>query len=330
MADVVAIPEAEPDPPADAPEMRPPAAEADPFGPPDPAIRIPRAARIREPVALVWLAAFLVVGTGYGTLGWVAGHAVVPYGQVETDAPITVDLVEDPDKTAPNNTMSQQGDPTPAERPPQPEQQPSPASPPVPEKPPVEAAEPMPPAEKAEAEPPPEPAPEPEKPIETLKVKPKSVAPPPSDDTVAMIDPKRDVDLTFDDLAAAIKRQEQKQHEQQQKASPRSSEQQMTLSGGRSQIRAQGANGRSSEYARAVIAALIKTKPAPFAYRGEALVSFHIASDGSLTYLRVIHSSHVPGLDDVAVHAIRSARFPPPPSDATEYDRSWIITYVFE
>ena len=76
---------------------------------------------------------------------------------------------------------------------------------------------------------------------------------------------------------------------------------------------ARGASGKSDEFSKSVIAALMKTRPGPFALWGRVLVSFQITQQGDLLYVRVLHSSGNKAIDDAAVSAIHKAQFIKPP-----------------
>ena len=76
-----------------------------------------------------------------------------------------------------------------------------------------------------------------------------------------------DLDRKIKDALERKKQQQQRQREQRQAAAP----------GGALQIRGTGASGRSDPFSRSVIAALIKTRPGPFALWGRVLVSFQIS-----------------------------------------------------
>jgi TonB family protein len=99
--------------------------------------------------------------------------------------------------------------------------------------------------------------------------------------------------------------------------------------GGQMKVRGRGASGKSDAFTRSVIAALMKTRPGPFAMWGNVLVSFEIGQDGKLRYVRVLDSSGNTALDDAAVAAIRKAHFERPPPGLSAQERTYIIDYVF-
>lgn len=216
------------------------------------------------------------------------------------DAPesISVELVPDPDKTAKtkkwqDGTAEQQN----AEQQPQ---QPQVASLPQPQ------------AEEAPAEekPKPEDAPTAEQP--------KNFSPSlPDLDTL--------VDAAAADLDRKIKQALEKKQQQQKERQQR----QAVAPGGGLQIRGTGASGRSDPFSRSVIAALMKTRPGPFALWGRVLVSFQISEGGQVSYVHLLQSSGNSALDQAAINAIRKAQFERPPAGLSPDDRTYIIDYIF-
>ena len=95
-----------------------------------------------------------------------------------------------------------------------------------------------------------------------------------------------------------------------QKAAPE--RQAMMSGGGEMKVRGQGAAGKSDAFTRSVIAALMKTRPGPFALMGRVLVSFEISPSGTLNYVHVVHSSGNRAIDKAAVDAIHKAKFEVP------------------
>jgi len=131
------------------------------------------------------------------------------------------------------------------------------------------------------------------------------------------------VDAAADNLAAQIKR-----HYEKKPQKPRP-ERQAMYSGGGMQIRGTGASGKSDEFSKSVIAALMKTRPGPFALWGRVLVSFQITEQGDLLYVHLVHSSGNSALDKAAVEAIHKARFQVPPPGLSPEARTYIIDYIF-
>ncbi len=207
---------------------------------------------------------------------------------------ISVDLVPDPDKTSKTKKWREgeaQQTPTPNSEPPQPQQMASIAQPEVPE-----------------AEP---------KKEENKKDEPRPDGSPMLLDIDSLVDAaaadfKRNLDH-------ALSKKPQKEHRQQQ----------AMLSGGGMQVRGTGASGKSDAFSRSVIAALMKTRPGPFALWGRVLVSFEISPNGTLNYVHLLRSSGNSALDKAAVNAIHKARFKSPPAGLSADDRTYIIDYIF-
>jgi TonB family protein len=134
------------------------------------------------------------------------------------------------------------------------------------------------------------------------------------------------------DAAAMDFQQNVKAHfeaREQARRRPQRQQQQALYSGGGMQVRGSGASGKSDEFSRSVIAALMKTRPGPFALWGRVLVSFQITQQGDLLYVRVVRSSGNKALDDAAVTAIQRARFQRPPPGLSPEARTYIIDYIF-
>ncbi len=222
------------------------------------------------------------------------------------DAPdsISVELVPDPDRTS-KTTKWQEGTPVTqqAETPPQPPQPPQVAS--------LE----QPKAEEAPAadQPKPEDAP---------------VAEQEHNFSPTLPDINTLVDAATADLDRKIKEhlEQQKQRQQQRQ---RQQERQAVAPGGPLQIRGTGASGRSDPFSRSVIAALMKTRPGPFALWGRVLVSFQISESGQIAYVHLLQSSGNSALDQAAINAIRKAQFQRPPPGLSADQRTYIIDYIF-
>ena len=131
------------------------------------------------------------------------------------------------------------------------------------------------------------------------------------------------VDAAADDLNAKVKA-----HYDRKPSRPQPQQQAM-YSGGGMQVRGSGASGKSDEFSKSVIAALMKTRPGPFALWGRVLVSFQITQQGDLLYVHVLHSSGNKALDDAAVAAIHKAQFVKPPPGLPPEARTYIIDYIF-
>lgn len=211
---------------------------------------------------------------------------------------ISVELVPDPDKNA-KTTKWQDGAQQPANpAPPQPQQT---------------AALPQPPVEQ------PQPTDEPAKtePQEETAETEREAGEPSLPSLEAL------VDAAADDLSRKVK-----EHYDRKPSRPQPQQQAM-YSGGGMQVRGSGASGRSDEFNKSVIAALMKTRPGPFALWGRVLVTFQITQQGDLLYVRVLHSSGNKAMDDAAVNAIHRAKFIKPPPGLPAEARTYIIDYIF-
>jgi len=129
--------------------------------------------------------------------------------------------------------------------------------------------------------------------------------------------------------AAAEDLSEQVRAHYDRKPQRRRPQQQATYSGGGMQVRGTGAGGKSDEFSKSVIDALMKTRPGPFALWGRVLVSFQITQQGDLLYVRVLQSSGNRAMDDAAVDAIHRAKFIKPPPGLSPEARTYIIDYIF-
>ncbi len=211
------------------------------------------------------------------------------------DAPpsISVEIVPDPDKTSKTPHWQEgqsQQTPTPNQQPPQPQQQASIAQPEVPE-------------------------------VEQKQDEQKDEKRP--EDAPMLLD----IDSLVDAAAQDLKRQID--HAFAKKPQKERREQQAMISGGGMQVRGTGASGKSDAFSRSVIAALMKTRPGPFALWGRVLVSFQVSPSGTLNYVHLLRSSGNAALDKAAVNAIHKARFTVPPPGLTADERTYIIDYIF-
>ena len=141
-------------------------------------------------------------------------------------------------------------------------------------------------------------------------------------------------DLSMDKYAAAVdaeieRRKRERHAKAQQPQQPIRPD--MSLSGGSMRVRGAAKSGKTDEYSRSVIAALINAKRKPFAIRGSVMVSFEIGPGRCAPkYVKLVDSSGNTAMDDVALSAIRRAIFMPPPPTATPSDLTYIIHYVFD
>jgi protein TonB len=234
------------------------------------------------------------------------------------DAPdsISVELVPDPDRNS-KTTKWQDGTEVTqqADAPPQPPQQPQVAS--------LE----QPKVDESKQEPKPEEAPAAE---EKPKPEDAPVAEQQHEFSPALPDINTLVDAAAADLDRKIKEHLEQQKQRQQQRQQRQQEaRQAQAPGGPLQIRGTGASGRSDPFSRSVIAALLKTRPGPFALWGRVLVSFQINESGQVAYVHLLQSSGNSAMDQAAINAIRRAQFQRPPPGMSPDDRTYIIDYIF-
>jgi TonB family protein len=221
---------------------------------------------------------------------------------------ISVELVPDPDKESKTTKWREGAQQAPNPAPPQPQQQPSPPQPEVhPELKPAEKQVKEEPKEEAKEEPKEDPS----------EKEHKEAGQPSLPDLEALVD------------AAATDLNEQVKAHYDRKPRRAQPQQQAMYSGGGMQVRGSGASGKSDEFSKSVIAALMKTRPGPFALWGRVLVTFQITQQGDLLYVRVLHSSGNKAMDDAAVSAIHKAQFIKPPPGLSPEARTYIIDYVF-
>lgn len=221
---------------------------------------------------------------------------------------ISVELVPDPDKNSKTEKWRDGAQQAPTPAPPQPQQQ---ASLPQPE---VEQQQPTDQPNKEE--------PTKEKPAEAEQAEKEH----PKGGQPSIPDLEALVDAAADDLNQQVKAHYDRKAQRPQRQQP---QQQAMYSGGGMQVRGTGASGKSDEFSKSVIAALMKTRPGPFALWGRVLVSFQITQQGDLLYVHLLNSSGNKALDDAAVEAIHKARFAKPPDDLSPEARTYIIDYIF-
>jgi TonB family protein len=188
------------------------------------------------------------------------------------------------------------------------------------------------PQEQVLAEPVPDPQPE-QKPVEDKAAEEKSEDKPKDEKTDKPRDADSpmllDIDSLVDAAAQDLKRQIDTHYDEKKQRRQQRRQQQAAAASGAMQIRGTGASGRSDPFTRSVLAALMKTRPGPYALWGRVLVSFQIAESGNLLYVHVLQSSGNSAMDDAAVDAIKRARFKKPPPGLTPNDRTYIIDYIF-
>lgn len=230
---------------------------------------------------------------------------------------ISVELVPDPDPKSKTEKWQEGANGPPTPNPPQPQQQAALPQPMVEEQP-QKQSEQQPTEEKPEKETEEKPEENPEKPQETETDKSHDGGQPTLPDLDALLD------AAANDLSEKVR-----EHYDRKPPSRPQREQQAMMSGGGMQVRGVGAGGKSDEFSKSVINALMKTRPGPFALWGRVLVSFQITQQGDLLYVRVLRSSGNKAMDDAAVNAIHRAKFVKPPPDLPPEARTYIIDYVF-
>ncbi|HET6322093.1 MAG TPA: TonB family protein [Hyphomicrobium sp.] len=231
---------------------------------------------------------------------------------------ISVELVPDPDLNSKTEKWREGANQPPNPAPPQPQQT---------------AALPQPPVEQ------PQPAEQPteqpsEKPDETAEQEPDKQEEKEQDKEPEKDERKEAGEPTLPSLealldAAAEDLSEQVRAHYDRKPQRRRPQQQAMYSGGGMQVRGTGAGGKSDEFSKSVIDALMKTRPGPVALWGRVLVSFQITQQGDLLYVRVLQSSGNRAMDDAAVNAIHRAKFVKPPPGLSPEARTYIIDYIF-
>jgi len=224
---------------------------------------------------------------------------------------ISVELVPDPDPKSKTEKWQDGAGGPPTPNPPQPQQQASLPQPPVEAKPTEEQQQ------EQEQKPEEEEAKQEQQTENETEDKHRDSGQPTLPDLDALLD------AAADDLAAKVR-----EHYDRKPSRPQRQQQAM-VSGGGMQVRGVGAGGKSDEFTKSVIDALMKTRPGPVALFGRVLVSFQITQQGDLLYVRVLKSSGNKAMDDAAVNAIHRAKFVKPPEGLPADARTYIIDYVF-
>lgn len=243
---------------------------------------------------------------------------------------ISVELVPEPDFNAKTEKWNDGANQPPLPVPPQPQQQPTPPQPPTEQAQPAETPpEQQPPEETQEpAEKEPEPKEEPEREDEDQpEAENKQKDPREAQHEEPTLS---SLEAMLDAAANDLTEQVHAYYDRKPRRPRRQQPQQQTMhSGGGMQVRGTGAGGKSDAFNKAVIDALMKTRPGPFAMWGRVLVTFQITQQGDLLYVRVLHSSGNKALDDAAVNAIHRAKFIKPPAGLSPEARTYIIDYIF-
>ena len=82
-------------------------------------------------------------------------------------------------------------------------------------------------------------------------------------------------------------------------------------------------------FARRIARALARSRPRRVSGRGTVLIAFTVSRGGGIASVRVQTSSGNARIDRAAIQAVRRARLPRPPKDATRKQRSFVIPYYF-
>lgn len=236
------------------------------------------------------------------------------------------------------------------EEPPPPPGPPAAATPPVPVAPPPQA-------EAKPVETPPEEKPPEEKPVEA-KLEPK--VEPPKPETKVELAPSLAEDvpdlLTIPETGPAAKKaepQKTKPEKTEQKSEPKPEQKQppqkqrtakLDLSTPPSAFNAPGGGGRTAggtrppgitrsgandDFGRKVISELQKTMPQLRETLGRVLVRIILDQNANVASVEVLRPSNVAGLDQSVVFAVKQTSFPFPPPNATDVDRTFLVTYIY-
>lgn len=88
--------------------------------------------------------------------------------------------------------------------------------------------------------------------------------------------------------------------------------------------------GVANEYAKTVIETLARRKPrATAGVRGTVRISFKVSASGDVQDARVLRSSGRKVLDEAALVAVRSAKFPAPPPALASAQLNYEVPYIF-
>lgn len=93
---------------------------------------------------------------------------------------------------------------------------------------------------------------------------------------------------------------------------------------------AAASSGVANEYAKAVIETLARRKPrATAGVRGTVRISFTVGRSGEVREAHILKSSGRKVLDEAALSAVRSAKFPAPPPALANGPLSYEVPYIF-
>lgn len=88
-------------------------------------------------------------------------------------------------------------------------------------------------------------------------------------------------------------------------------------------------SGENDDFGRGVIRALRMTMPGHTGQFGRVTVKLLLSSTGNLTEVQLLRSAGIPSLDQSVVFAVKQASFPIPPQGATQVDRTFLVTYIY-
>ncbi len=90
--------------------------------------------------------------------------------------------------------------------------------------------------------------------------------------------------------------------------------------------------GAIDAFNRLIVAALAEKRPTRLRTqrKGTVKIAFAVAEDGRLAFARIARSSGHGALDDAALAAIASAKFPVPPAGLTLKQRTYEVPYHFK
>lgn len=89
-------------------------------------------------------------------------------------------------------------------------------------------------------------------------------------------------------------------------------------------------SGENDDFARGVIRALRQTMPPGRGSLGRVTIRFLLSDNGNLMEVKVVASTGDSALTQNVVFASKQSNFPFPPKGATEADRTFLVTYVYE
>jgi periplasmic protein TonB len=89
-------------------------------------------------------------------------------------------------------------------------------------------------------------------------------------------------------------------------------------------------SGANDDFGRKVIGELQKTMPQLRETLGRVLVRIILDQNANVASVEVLRPSNVAGLDQSVVFAVKQTSFPFPPPNATDVDRTFLVTYIYK